>query len=103
VPGAPAHDAPLVIDGKPAWLLRSLGRRFTLLMLGAAPAWTAGLPVDTLQLDAANDVEDLVASRYDLQPGNAVLLRPDQHVCARWRTPTEAAVRAALARACALH
>ncbi len=103
VPGAPATDAPLVIGGKPTWLLRTLGRRFTLMVFGTAPAWAAGLPVDIVSVDIANDAEGFVASRYDLQPGNAVLFRPDQHVCARWRAPTEAAVRAALARACALH
>jgi 3-(3-hydroxy-phenyl)propionate hydroxylase len=27
------------------------------------------------------------------------LIRPDQHVCARWQTPTEALVRAAWQRA----
>ena len=42
-----------------------------------------------------------VFQRYDLRPGTAYLIRPDQHVCARWRTPTEAAVRDALARATA--
>ena len=42
------------------------------------------------------DAQGLLARRYDLQAGNAVLLRPDQHVCARWRRPTPEAVRAAL-------
>ena len=51
---------------------------------------------------ALADVHGLVAERYDLQPGAAVLLRPDQHVCARWRQPDARAVRAALARALAL-
>ena len=39
-------------------------------------------------------------TRYDARPGTAYLIRPDQHVCARWRAPSEAGVRAALARAC---
>ena len=34
-----------------------------------------------------------------LDPHTLTLIRPDQHVCARWRAPTEAAVRAALATA----
>jgi len=103
VPGAPAADAPVSIDGQPAWLLRQLGSQFTLLVYGDVPAWAAKLPVETLVLSADNDTQHCFAKRYDLRPGTAYLFRPDQHVCARWRAPTEALVRAALARACALH
>jgi 3-(3-hydroxy-phenyl)propionate hydroxylase len=49
-----------------------------------------------------SDSEGLLAQRYDLKPGTVVLLRPDQHVCARWRHPTPAQIRAALRRAAAL-
>ena len=48
------------------------------------------------------DSEGLVVMRYDLRPGTVYLLRPDQHVCARWRKPSLAAVSAALRRALAL-
>jgi 3-(3-hydroxy-phenyl)propionate hydroxylase len=40
-----------------------------------------------------------VAKRYDAQPGTAYLLRPDQHVAARWRQLDVARVRQALALA----
>ena len=49
--------------------------------------------------------EHIIAStewltRYDARPGTTYLFRPDQHVCARWRTYDEQAVRAAVTRAC---
>jgi 3-(3-hydroxy-phenyl)propionate hydroxylase len=45
------------------------------------------------------DSAGLFAARYDATPGSFYLLRPDQHVCARWRSFNQQAVRAALARA----
>ena len=45
------------------------------------------------------DTEGLVARRFDARPGTAYLIRPDQHVAARWRRFDAGAVRAALARA----
>ncbi len=46
-----------------------------------------------------HDAEGLAAQRYDARPGTVYLIRPDQHVAARWRTFDAAAVAAALARA----
>jgi 3-(3-hydroxy-phenyl)propionate hydroxylase len=40
-----------------------------------------------------------VARRYDARHGTAYLLRPDQHVAARWREFDPGRVRAAIARA----
>jgi 3-(3-hydroxy-phenyl)propionate hydroxylase len=45
------------------------------------------------------DAEGMLAARYDAQPGTTYLLRPDQHVCARWRRYDAGALRAAAARA----
>jgi 3-(3-hydroxy-phenyl)propionate hydroxylase len=117
-PGAPAADAPVHgRDGAPAWLLRSLGRDFTLLVAagGTTPVrgWQdelSGLAptelrvVGTAGTDGVDlvDADGLIAQRYDLRPGSAVLLRPDHHVCARWREPSLPAVAAALRRALAL-
>mgnify|MGYP001175506072 FL=1 len=100
-PGAPASDAPLTIDGRAGWLLRELGGDFTLLAWESAPRCCAGLPLKRLVLSPANDPEGWLARRYDLRPGSAYLLRPDQHVAARWRAPTAAAVEDAIARATA--
>jgi len=101
LPGAPLTDAPVEVEGQKTWLLRSLDPEFTLLVFGEVPAWAAGLPnVQTLGVGSdLHDTQGLLAQRLDATPGTAYLLRPDQHVCARWRQPSEAAVRAALARA----
>ena len=48
------------------------------------------------------DPEGLLTQRYDLRPGTVYLFRPDQHVCARWRKPTVAQVKAAIKRALAI-
>ncbi len=72
-------------------------------MFGPAPAWAHGLPgVKVLQIGIdVIDHQALAAQRLDALPRTVYLVRPDQHVCARWRTPTEVAVRSALARATA--
>jgi 3-(3-hydroxy-phenyl)propionate hydroxylase len=130
-PGAAAVDAPVTrADGSSAWLLRELGFDFAVLIGDGAESdsiargWqraaeglvrlrticiapvtatrntTAGEPACRL-----TDHAGLVASRYDLAPGSVCLLRPDQHVCARWRegpTLTGSTMRDALKRALAL-
>jgi len=125
VPGAPMDDAPVAgADGRPAWLLPQLGEGFTLLHFGppdaaaldALGSLAAGaVPVRPLVVRAAGEapacgglpaIEDrdgLLARRCDAQPGTCYLIRPDQHVAARWRTLDPAAVRAALRRALAAH
>ena len=103
-PGAVAADAPVQCDGVDGWLLRHLqGRGFTLLCFGSLPNWAAGWPgLTVLGLGpglALQDLQGLAGQRYDARPGSAYLIRPDQHVAARWRRPDAAVVRAALARA----
>jgi 3-(3-hydroxy-phenyl)propionate hydroxylase len=98
--GAPAADAPLHRAGRPTWLLRELGPEFTLLVFGPAPPWVASLPLALLAIDGdLSDSEGCAARRYGARPGSAYLIRPDQHICARWRMPDAEDVRAALARA----
>ncbi|MBR0664948.1 FAD-dependent oxidoreductase [Roseomonas hellenica] len=108
VPGAPATDAPIRIDGAPGWLLEQIGQGFTLLCFGVPPD---AVPEEarTLLVDPAGavpegviaieDSEGLLARRYDARPGTGYLLRPDQHVCARWRAPCLAGIRHAMATA----
>ena len=113
-PGAPALDAPLDKAGHRGWLLEELGGDFTLLVFGApgaAESIVRGLPADLPRPrlvalageDAAQgqlrDRQGIAVRRYDGAPGTAYLLRPDQHVAARWRRLDGSALAAALARA----
>ena len=114
VPGAVASDAPVIsADGRTGWLLQQ-GRwaGFTALVFGSGAladsaaravsdaAAAAGAPVELVRvpLDAAHA---LAAERYDAQDGTVYLLRPDQHICGRWRHADTSTLRAALNRALA--
>ncbi|KAF0166909.1 MAG: 3-(3-hydroxy-phenyl)propionate hydroxylase [Rhodocyclaceae bacterium] len=55
---------------------------------------TVGGGIPTLE-----DPRGIAAQRYDAKPGTVYLLRPDQHVAARWRSLDAAKVKAAVARA----
>ena len=124
VPGAPLDDAPLQLDGQDGWLLPQLGGGFVLLACASLPAAAAaelpGLLVAAAELAAQpvpievkllcaeagsapvpvlHDVQGLATRRLDLRPGSCYLVRPDQHVAARWRQFDAHAVQAALARA----
>ncbi|MEY3669571.1 MAG: hypothetical protein RL258_966 [Pseudomonadota bacterium] len=50
-------------------------------------------------VDHVCDVKQRIVERYDLTAGAAYLIRPDQHVCARWRQPSVVQVEAAYRRA----
>lgn len=91
-PGAPAPDAPLP-DG---FLLDRLSGDFALLAVDADVPADAGLPV--LRLTARGN-PDLAARYLGAAAGAVYLIRPDQHVVARWPEWQPGAVAAALARA----
>jgi 3-(3-hydroxy-phenyl)propionate hydroxylase len=94
-PGSPCPDAPIAGD----WLLRRLGRGFTLMTIGAdAPDRLTAhdLDVPRLGLEATPELQ----ARYlGAAPGAVYLIRPDQHVAARWSSFDAVAVSAALAQA----
>jgi len=124
-PGSPAKDAPIGLAGRRAWLLNQLGERFVLLLDGRvdsaraealraelAPLLEERADLDLLVVGPAphaltelprsrqvEDVENLIGERYGLGAGIAYLIRPDQHVTARWHTVTAAAVGEAMDRA----
>ncbi len=113
VPGSVALDAPVQLpDGGASWLLSQLGADFSLMVYGAdvnldAPCHVMHIqPKNAANLAQANvliDRDGLISKRYDLQPGTAYLLRPDQHVCARWRQLTPVKLQTALDLALSKH
>ncbi|MCS6879509.1 MAG: FAD-dependent oxidoreductase [Geminicoccaceae bacterium] len=88
-PGAPAVDAPLPDGG---FLSQRLGGEPTLVVFGALAPAVPGVRI--LRVPA----EGLAAERWDARPGTTYLLRPDQHVAARFREPDPARIADALAR-----
>ncbi len=106
-PGTAMPDAP-VANGGGRWLLPHFGDGFALMAIeaelpGRLPEGVRPVVVsreaDSRSNAAAflHDVEGLVAERYGA--GNLYLIRPDQHVAARFATPDDDAVAAAYARA----
>ena len=125
LPGAPAEEAPLANSGRRTWLLDQLGSGFAgvyfagaeaaepnlrsrimaltnlperveplvICSVGHSAGWTAA------GVDAFDDVQGLFAQRYDATPGTFYLIRPDQHVAARWRRLDVRSARDAVQRA----
>jgi len=117
-PGAPCADAPVTRpDGRAGWLLEHLGGAFTLLHFGSQPEGPPdprglGNLRPELRLVHVNgwagaaaageilgDPEGLARARYGGTPGVTYLIRPDQHVAARFARYDPDAIRRALARA----
>ncbi len=124
-PGDVAPDGPITIAGRRGWWLGQLSGQFV-----AAVFCNARLPGDDalhalrqLQAQAPNlevilvlapglthlapdgvawvqDHQMTLARRYDALDGACYLIRPDQHVAARWRTIDTNRIMAALRRAC---
>jgi 3-(3-hydroxy-phenyl)propionate hydroxylase len=127
-PGAPLADAPVQHNGFDGWLLQHTGQGFVLLLFVPSAAALdldtlrtlaelsrARVPVRTVLLaEQASAAPGLVLpddttllldhrqrarARLDGRAGTAYLLRPDQHVAARWRRLNASAVLAAVDRA----
>jgi 3-(3-hydroxy-phenyl)propionate hydroxylase len=107
-PGAAMPDAP-VGNRKRGWLLNHLGGRFALMAVEAELPEETPAGVDRIFLtrdpvrcsaDADTilmDTEGLATLRYGA--GMVYVVRPDQHIAARFRNAAPAKIAAALARA----
>ncbi len=98
--GAPLPDAPLTRpDRTKTHLVENLAGAFELIYVDGADAAARPQPPDGIKLTVIGedlfDPEGLFAQRLDATPGAAYLVRPDQHLCARWRRfDAEAVARA---------
>ncbi len=122
VPGAVIDDAPIKGSNGERWLLSVLGNRFTLLYFLTDNADASKEVLKQLQLLTQQsylldviiiatvsdeksklrvivDAEGLVAQRLNAQEETTYLIRPDQHITARWRSFNINKVQAALAQA----
>ncbi|WP_345796787.1 FAD-dependent oxidoreductase [Castellaniella sp. MT123] len=121
VPGAPCDDSPMRAQVDHFWLLDRLGNRFQLLVYVDQPSdvhqaaalqglMGGDIPIDVILVSPSGgrsphglrvfeDYSGRFAERYDARDGSAWLIRPDQHIAGRWRSPDAARIRAAAARA----
>lgn len=121
LPGMPCADAPLICqDARKQWLLELLGRDFAVMTFARSaaeierckaelrsagvtlPLWVI-LPSDAQTTDDAAliDTQSLLHQRYGGAPGVTYLIRPDQHVAARFQRFDVNELAAAHARATA--
>ena len=124
--GATAPDGPVTLDGELAWWLGQLQGRFVIALfcnthipdparlralqqleqnplgvktiLALSPALAPRAPKD---MHCVVDRQMTLARRYDARDGACYLIRPDQHIAARWRKLDVSSVELALRRACA--
>jgi 3-(3-hydroxy-phenyl)propionate hydroxylase len=116
-------DAPMHEDGNNFWLLDRVGKQFMALVLVDDPSQIdaatarayksladAAIPIEVVLVSSKAgmafeglrvfvDAKNRFAERFNARPGTTYLIRPDQHVAARWRNFDALAVKAALARA----
>ena len=137
--GAVAPDAPVTVDGQPAWWLEQLDGRFVVVFfcqdalpssallqdLGALHDSPLGVRVvlvlhavladdvstrseaealsQATGLSVVADTDSVLAARYGIQADSCYLIRPDQHIAARWRHADLPTIQAALRRATGSH
>ena len=118
IPGAPIDDAPIEVNGKADWLLRHVGNQFSAVIyvegaidqsqldlidqasvngIKISPIVVSSTKQDHPSIKVLHDVKGLFKARFDAKPGTVYLVRPDQHVSARWRKLDSGLLKAALA------
>ena len=108
--GQSAPDAPIVASDGQQWLLQKLGGSFIAMIFAQPSDATPTLPdgivplvitteVEPAHPDCIADPSGLIAARYDAKPGTTLLIRPDQHVAARFESFDTANLAAAHHRA----
>ncbi len=111
IPGAVMDDAPVILIEESHWLLNLFGNQFGLFLYVDDPnslsqdavkhlQELSNLPIpiqpllitnnksnsSVLPFAVAEDRQGLIRKRYDAKNGTCYLIRPDQHIAARWRT-----------------
>ena len=122
VPGAVMDDAPVEGQNGEKWLIDCAGGQFTALyfvndadlvgentLAQLSMLADADIPIAAVVVAASGktkgaiptvcDSKGLAAKRYDAKPGTTYLVRPDQHITARWRELDTDEVVAAVERA----
>jgi 3-(3-hydroxy-phenyl)propionate hydroxylase len=105
-PGTNCDDAPISRNGRSGWFLNTIGDGFVVVTFGGSPA-AREISFGKIRARVAVvgteliDEKGVLAERYDGQPGTTYLIRPDQHVAARWRDFDPAKIEKALACAIA--
>jgi 3-(3-hydroxy-phenyl)propionate hydroxylase len=98
-PGAPATDAPLTTG----WLIDRLGNGFHLLAINTdlpGSFDSRGITITCSKLSSDDDPTGLLKDRYLGQAASAIyVIRPDQHIAARWTECNPGQVAKALAKA----
>lgn len=98
--GSACVDAPFGDD----YLLSQLGDDFAILAINTNAPKTLeldGLKIKSITASSSDDPSGMLAKRYLGKAATAVyLIRPDQHVVARWETYDESALGAAVLKAC---
>ena len=99
--GAPLPDAPLLDRaGRPVWLLDAVGGEASVILCAETGRRRRPAPASSGSSSARISSIATATSRaaYDATPGASYLVRPDQHLAARWRAFDPDAIAAAVRR-----